>query len=141
MKKFEINTFSLLAVTAVALLFGLVVLVIGQIQNLESRLATLVDENATLSAQVNEQLAVNRTLENKVADLSQNIYDLHQPVPVQDPALFPISRVLARRGDTVTALAAREGTEPSVIFALNRWLKGRENLEIGQPIWIPSPNN
>lgn len=138
MRRRELTTFGLLAVTAVFLLAGMIALVLGQIRGLESRVAALSLENMTLSQQLSSEQLEHQKLKKEASDLRSQITELQKPVPIQEPALFPISRVLARRGDTVASLAEREQTDPIVIHQLNRWLEGRNVLEPGQPIWIPT---
>lgn len=80
----------------------------------------------------------NEELQLQVLALEEEVRALQQPVAVNGPASFPVSRVLARRDDTVEKLARRESTTVEVVRALNSWLGEGAALLSGQAIWIPN---
>lgn len=130
--------FIVLSGVALALLVGLVLLVFGHIRNLEQRLSELTEINRVLERRVETAEARLSATQADKADVEAELDEIQQPQAVSGPANFPISRVLAQRGDTVAALAARQKTTPEVIHALNPWLNGARDLKVGQAIWIPN---
>lgn len=130
--------FTVLFGLALALLLGLVVLVFGHIRSLEQRVSELTDANQELERRAAASEASLDATRSDMADVETELTELQKPQPVSGPANFPISRVLAQRGDTVAALARRQGTSPDVIYALNPWLDGATDLIVGQAIWIPN---
>lgn len=128
----------MLSGVALALLVGLLLLVFGHIRNLEQRVSELTEANRVLERGATETEATLLAIQSDKADVEAELNEIQQPQVVSGPANFPISRVLAQRGDTVAALAARQKTTPEVVYALNPWLNGADDLKVGQAIWIPN---
>lgn len=88
-------------------------------------------ENQELTFRIEELLGEVRTLASRLEEG-------YAPVEVGGPVDFPIMRAMARPGDTVAVLAAREGTTPDVVRALNPWLPGvQAKLQDRQALWVP----
>ncbi|NKB44354.1 MAG: LysM peptidoglycan-binding domain-containing protein [Alphaproteobacteria bacterium] len=127
-----------LIVATVILSIAVLAIVVSHIRGLEHLVAELDQENVSLSERHKNSEAQNFELQARLAALEDEISSLQQPQPVDGPAFFPVSRVLARRGDTVAKLAKRESTTVETIFQLNTWLNSRQELLPGQAIWIPN---
>ncbi|MEQ8736691.1 MAG: LysM domain-containing protein [Rhodospirillaceae bacterium] len=128
-----------LFIVAVVFTVSLVTLVVQHIGSLEATISTLSSNNMRLEKSLENSEQVNSDLLSEVENLNDQLAELLQPKLVSGPARFPISRVLARQGDTVSKLAQREGTSSAVIQALNPWLDGKTDLIASQAIWIPNP--
>lgn len=113
------------------------VVVTAHVRRLETTLATVQATVESLRTDNAKLAADNLARSNEIRNLKQLIDGLQKPIPVGEPGVFPITRVLARNGDTVERMAEREGTQPAVIYGLNPWLDGQAQLKLGQPIWIP----
>ena len=127
-----------LVVTAVIFSVAVTSMVVSHIGGLELLVDELNQENVSLSERHKTFEAENSDLKVRLTKLEDEISSLQQPQAVEGPASFPVSRVLARRDDTVSMLAKRENTTVEIIYQLNAWLDGRENLLPGQAIWIPN---
>ncbi|MEQ9111225.1 MAG: hypothetical protein RIF37_00610 [Rhodospirillaceae bacterium] len=128
-----------LFMVAVVLTVSLVTLVVQHIGSLEETIDSLNSKNMRLEKSLEDIEQVNSELRSEVESLNDQLAELLKPKLVSGPARFPISRVLARQGDTVSKLAQREGTSSAVIQALNPWLNGKTDLIASQAIWIPNP--
>lgn len=132
------RTLKVLSGAALLLLVGLVVLVVGHIRALEQDLSVMSERSRVLEREVEAKDAALNVARSDMAHVEAELLELQKPQAVNGPANFPISRVLAQRGDTVAMLARRQGTSPDVIYALNPWLEGASDLIVGQAIWIPN---
>jgi regulator of replication initiation timing len=130
---------AILFFTAIGIAFGLVWFVFNHVRELEMSISRLQAAGMTLESTLQTVKQENADLLSEVDSLNEQLAELLQPKPVSGPARFPISRVLARQGDTVSKLAQREGTSSEVIQALNPWLQGTTDLIASQAIWIPNP--
>lgn len=127
-----------LIVTAVILSMAVTLMVARHIRGLEHLVEELSQANLSLVERYKTFEVENSDLQARLAKLEGEISSLQQPQAVEGPASFPVSRVLARRDDTVAMLAKRENTTVEIIYQLNAWLGGREDLLPGQAIWIPN---
>ncbi len=132
---------AILLFTAIGIAFGLVWFVSNHVRELEVTISRLQADGMTLESTLQSVKQENTDLLSEVDSLNEQLAELLQPKQVSGPARFPISRVLARQGDTVSKLAQREGTTSDVIQALNPWLKGETDLIASQAIWIPNPES
>lgn len=123
---------------ALFLLASLIVLVFGHIRSLEQSLSEVNEANRVLERRAENAETALDASRATIVNIEAQLTEIQQPQPVNGPANFPISRVLAQRGDTVAALARRQNTSPEVIYALNPWLDGADDLIVGQAIWIPN---
>lgn len=137
MLNFQARVLVLMSV-AVCLTVTIFAFVINHIGNLEDTIENLETFQIALQEQTEEAGELNRSLQERVAFLEGEIQTLQKPQSVGGPASFPISRVLARRNDTVLGLAQREKTTVDIIYALNSWLGESKELVAGQALWIPS---
>lgn len=79
-------------------------------------------------------------LQAEVDGLARRIEESYQPVEVGGRLDLPIHRAFARPGDTLSAIAGREGTTVAILRALNPWLgEGDVALQDRQSLWIPKP--
>lgn len=135
------NVFSrafLLSLVVTILSIGIVNLTIGHIRKLERTIDELGQSHSILTTRAEGVEILNAGLKKRIFEMEEEIQTLQRPVAVSGPASFPISRVLARRNDTVVGLAQREKTTADIIYALNSWLGENKGLVAGQALWIPS---
>ena len=135
------NVFSrvfLLILVVTILGIGIVSLTIGHIRKLERTIDEFGQSHSILTTIAERVEILNTGLKKRIFEMEEEIQTLQRPVPVSGPASFPISRVLARRNDTVAGLAQREKTTADIVYALNPWLGESKGLVAGQALWIPS---
>lgn len=130
---------TLLWAFSLGLLVLIVALIFSRFQTFEARIQALETRQEELKSEISLREEENVSLRLVISDRDKEIAGLHKPIPIDGPAEFPISRVLARAEDTVSSLAQREKTTSEVVLALNPWLGEERKLLEGQAIWVPSP--
>jgi hypothetical protein len=130
---------TLLWAISLGLLVLIVALAFSRFQTFEARIQALETRQEELKLEINIREKENASLRLVISDRDKEIAGLYKPIPIDGPAEFPISRVLARAEDTVASLARREKTTSEVVLALNPWLGEERSLFEGQAIWVPNP--
>lgn len=135
------TVFALLICSAVALAVGAVVGVKSRdraIDALTTQQIAAQRQTEAVTAEKDALAAQVETLTRQVASLKTQLDGTYAAVEVGGPVDFPVLRGMARPGDTVKRFAEREGTTPTVVRALNPWLKDDQTaLKNRQALWIP----